>query len=313
MACLRRKESGPPLHLRSYQLIGRWSGSHIVLDRAGVSKQHATIQWVGAAWLLRDLGSRNGTLHNGTRVEPAQPRTLSVGDEIAFGERDEVWLVCDVDPPGLLLVPAPDSGDSTIHVDASAAFRALPSGDDPQVTIVRRADGSWCAELPSGDVLDLLAGGIVTLLERRYEVALPDPALETAEPDTPLVEHDEAKVQYEVEVSANEETAALTVFDDAWDRPRRLKECVPLYLLAHLARQRIEDWGPASSNDGWIDIEAACKALGLTREQLGVHVFRVRVSLKELGLIRVGSVIERKKGWIRTGIEPPRIRVLRAD
>ena len=306
MAFLRRKPSGPPLHLRSYQLVGRWDGSHIVLDRAGVSKQHASIHWVGGSWMLRDLGSRNGTLHNGALVEPTQPRELRVGDEIAFGERDEVWIVGDVDPPGLLLVPAPGSEEPTIHVSMTESFRALPSGDDPQVTIMRRGDGTWCAELASGDVLDLLAGGNVPLLDRRYEVALPDHAQETAEPDAPLVEHDEATVQYVLEVAADEETAAVTVSAAEWDRPRRVKECVPLYLLAHLVRHRHE------SQDGWIDIEAACKALALTREQLGVHVFRVRESLKELGLLQVGSVIERKKGWIRTGVEPSRIRVVRS-
>jgi hypothetical protein len=305
LAFLRRKASGPPLHLRSYQLVGRWDGSHIVLDRAGVSKQHATIHWVGSAWMLRDLGSRNGTLHNGVRVEPTQPRELRVGDEIAFGERDEVWIVGDVDPPGLLLVPAPGSDEPTIHVSMADAFRALPSSDDPQVTIMRRTDGTWCAELASGDVLDLLAGGNVALLDRHYEVALPVHTQETDEPEAPLIEHDEAKVQYELEVADDEEAASLTVFAAEWNRPRHLRECVPLYLLAHLVRHRHE------SNDGWIDIEAACKALALTREQLGVHVFRVRESLKELGLVQVGNVIERKKGWIRTGVEPSRIRVIR--
>lgn len=307
VACLRRKHGNDtPLHLRSYQLVGRWGGSHIVIDRAGVSNQHASIQWIGSQWILRDLGSRNGTLHNGMRVDPAHPRPLRSGDEIAFGERDEEWVVADTDPPGLLLVPTPPDGEGTIHVDAAEEFRALPSRDDPRLTIVRGADGSWWAELDSGEIVELFAGGIVTLLDRRFEVALPNASDPTGEPLRPLVEHDAAHVFFEIEVSADEETAALAVMHDGWDRPRRIKECVPLYLLAHLVRRRQEE--PA---DGWMDIEAACKALALTREQLGVHVFRVRESLREIGLSQAGSIIERRKGWIRAGIDPSRIRVVR--
>lgn len=256
--------------------------------------------------MLRDLGSRNGTLHNGIRVDPAQPRPLRAGDEIAFGERDEEWIVGDTDPPGLLLVPTPPGGAGTIHIDTAEEFRALPSRDDPRVTIVRGVDGSWCAELANGETVELFPGGVVTLLDRRYEVAFPSASEPTAEPTRPLVEHDAAHVFFELAVSADEETAALTVVHDGWDRPRRVKECVPLYLLAHLARWRHDD-----PTDGWMDIEAACKALDLTREQLGLHVFRVRESLREIGLPQAGTIIERRKGWIRAGIDPARIRIVR--
>jgi hypothetical protein len=307
VACLRRKHGDDaPLHLRPYQMIGRWDGSHIVIDRAGVSKQHASIQWIGTQWMLRDHGSRNGTLHNGMRVDPAQPHPLRPGDEIAFGERDEEWIVADTDPPGLLLVPIEGGSAGTIHVATAEEFRALPSRDDPRVTIVRGTDGSWCAELANGEIVELLAGAVVSLLGRRYEVAWPHAFEPTADPIRPLVEHDAAHVSFEVEVSADEETASLTAMHDGWDRPRRVKECVPLYLLAYLVRSRLEH--PA---DGWMEIEAACKALDLTREQLGVHVFRVRESLREIGLPQAGTIIERRKGWIRAGVDPSRIRVRR--
>jgi len=292
--------------------IGRWEGSHIVIPRSGVSQQHASIQWVGSHWILRDLGSRNGTVHNGARLEIAEPRTLAPGDELAFGERDEVWRVVDVDPPGLLLVQPESPHEDAIHIAASEAFFPLPSRDDPRITIVRNADGTWCAEGAGDDVVQLATGAVVSILDRRYEVVLPDRTVETSDPHAPIVDDDAELPRFEIEVASDEETAAVTVFVGGWDQPRRAKESVPLYLFAYLARCRREHAAVGSSTDGWLEIEAVCRALGLTREQLGVQVFRVRETLRELDVQDAASVIERRKGWIRTGLDPARLKLLRS-
>lgn len=312
LGCLHRKQGGDrPLYLRSYVSIGRWEGSHVVIPRSGVSQQHASIQWVGSHWILRDLGSRNGTLHNGARIETSESRTLTRGDEIVFGERDEIWIVGDVDPPGLLLAPAEAPITDAIHVAADEAFFALPSRDDPQVTIVHHPDGTWSLEGASDDVVPLGAGAVVSILDRRYEVVLPNRTQETSDPAAPLVEQGAEQARFEIEVSSDEETAAVTMMVDNWDRPRRAKESVPLYLFAYLARCRCEHAATGSSLEGWLEIETACRALRLTREQLGLHVFRVRECLRELGLVQAAIVIERRKGWIRTAIEPARLQIVR--
>jgi len=53
----------------------------VVLDPAA-SRRHATLEWTYTGYLLRDLGSRNGTWVNG---EPVQQTTLSGGDVVQVG------------------------------------------------------------------------------------------------------------------------------------------------------------------------------------------------------------------------------------
>ena len=73
--------------------IGRSSASAVCLDDALVSRDHATITLEEQNWVLRDLGSRNGTLLNGHKLTQA---TLRWGDRIGIGA--SVLLFAHVDP-----------------------------------------------------------------------------------------------------------------------------------------------------------------------------------------------------------------------
>jgi pSer/pThr/pTyr-binding forkhead associated (FHA) protein len=52
----------------------------------GVSRIHAALIRQDATLTLLDLDSSNGTLINGRRVSPHQPRVVQDGDEITFGQ-----------------------------------------------------------------------------------------------------------------------------------------------------------------------------------------------------------------------------------
>jgi hypothetical protein len=52
---------------------------------SGVSRRHAIISLEGAAYVLEDLGSANGTFVNGHRLGPQAPVAIKHGDEIKFG------------------------------------------------------------------------------------------------------------------------------------------------------------------------------------------------------------------------------------
>jgi hypothetical protein len=63
--------------------LGRSRQCDIVLSDPNVSRQHAEIRPRGGRWALIDLGSTNGSLLNGRRVEGSEP--IRSGDEIELG------------------------------------------------------------------------------------------------------------------------------------------------------------------------------------------------------------------------------------
>jgi DNA-binding winged helix-turn-helix (wHTH) protein len=64
-------------------LIGRDQDATIQIDARGVSRHHARILVSGEAATIEDLGSKNGTYVNGSRI--TAPARLSEGDEIGLG------------------------------------------------------------------------------------------------------------------------------------------------------------------------------------------------------------------------------------
>ena len=64
--------------------IGRTNECDCVLTEPTVSRRHAELRREGERWLLRDLGSRNGTRVNGMRVLEATE--VHPGDRVALGE-----------------------------------------------------------------------------------------------------------------------------------------------------------------------------------------------------------------------------------
>ncbi|HEY6078750.1 MAG TPA: FHA domain-containing protein, partial [Polyangiaceae bacterium] len=72
MAELRRTDGTRSCLLMNEHLIGRGPQCALRLSAAYVSTQHALIRWDGHAWELLDRGSRNGTLLNGSLLEPGR-------------------------------------------------------------------------------------------------------------------------------------------------------------------------------------------------------------------------------------------------
>jgi FHA domain/Domain of unknown function (DUF1707) len=66
----------------AHLVIGRSSACQLVLADDTVSRRHAELYVEGGRWLLRDLGSSNGTWVNGRRVVEAEVRA---GDEVYLG------------------------------------------------------------------------------------------------------------------------------------------------------------------------------------------------------------------------------------
>jgi pSer/pThr/pTyr-binding forkhead associated (FHA) protein len=66
-------------------VLGRASSADVRIPSPTVSEAHASVQMRGSDWLLTDLGSRNGTKHNGQRVMPERTKKLQDGDLLELG------------------------------------------------------------------------------------------------------------------------------------------------------------------------------------------------------------------------------------
>src|SRR5262245_60738507 len=62
--------------------VGKSEFNDLVLQRESVSREHCTIIQKDDAWVLRDLGSRNGTLIDGKPISGDVPLTDGVRFEV---------------------------------------------------------------------------------------------------------------------------------------------------------------------------------------------------------------------------------------
>ena len=60
--------AGRQWEFRGLFRVGRNPNQDVFLDDASVSKQHAEVQPNPQGWVIRDLGSTNGTYVNGVRL-----------------------------------------------------------------------------------------------------------------------------------------------------------------------------------------------------------------------------------------------------
>jgi len=87
--------------------IGRLPENDIVIDNLSVSRKHAVIHSVRAGYVVRDLGSKNGTLLNGEKVESGE---LNGGDSITIGKY-EISFQVDTGEEG-----TPETLDQTVII-----------------------------------------------------------------------------------------------------------------------------------------------------------------------------------------------------
>lgn len=72
--------------------LGRATDCTVPIKDRYLSRKHAEIAWSAGNWIVRDCGSVNGTVLNGTKL--AEPHVLRSGDRIGLGDTEVVF-----DPP----------------------------------------------------------------------------------------------------------------------------------------------------------------------------------------------------------------------
>lgn len=118
--------------LGSFNSLGRHPNNTIQLLDKVVSKEHCVIERRGKEYIVRDLGSLNGTYVNGERV--ASERLLRPGDEIALGSSrarfDAAPVTLDEEPRPSALPTGARSSYALVHA-APAPFGSFAGPEAP--------------------------------------------------------------------------------------------------------------------------------------------------------------------------------------
>ncbi len=159
--------------------LGRSSACELAYpDDSGLSRQHMCFQRAGERWEVQDLGSKNGTLFNGKRLE--QPVTFSWGDQVVAGHLTIEFAGHDRTAPipreNVVFVEAPESANkSTTTVAASLESLIGQSGVDelhqsmiqvnPQMQALIRAGRELVGYRPLNElfevIMDLAMGAVL--------------------------------------------------------------------------------------------------------------------------------------------------------
>jgi len=154
---LQSADSSAPITINRYNfLVGRHSTCNLVLNDASVSKMHCVLLHRGNQVLITDLGSRSGTIVEGTRLNLAETAPLQHGDQIQLGDARLTLSILDVasrqpaycQPEYLVDLPFPfvriDGRKSNLGDASTAAV-----GADPYDTVEPESQGSVisCAEV----------------------------------------------------------------------------------------------------------------------------------------------------------------------
>ena len=109
-------------------VIGADASATIRIARPGISRRHAVVKYDGSHWVLQDASSRNGTFHNGARIQSLDikgPTTVRLGHPT---EGTEVHLTptASAGPK-----PAASSSPSAVTKPAAAQPQAAAAAPAP--------------------------------------------------------------------------------------------------------------------------------------------------------------------------------------
>jgi serine phosphatase RsbU (regulator of sigma subunit) len=107
--------------------IGRASDCSIPIKDRYLSRKHAEIIAAGSAWILKDLGSANGTYLNGSRVE--RDEQLKTGDRIRLGDTEIVFETSDRSTDRFIAVADNTNASPTIAIPVHDISDAPESQD----------------------------------------------------------------------------------------------------------------------------------------------------------------------------------------
>lgn len=202
---------------RIYATIGRAPDNNVVIEDPTVSNHHARLSWSGAALIVEDLSSANGTFVDGQRVKVAKTRP---GADVRIGQVPLPWSHDGLRPllkagvgARTLVMPATQGGPSYVcgacgHVGPLPPGPVPPALSCPACKATLRTGtqpkGSGVSLLSLGSVVVLLGVAVFALYQvvassrsgppRVPTLAAEEPAPSVTEPAAPVGAETAAKI-----------------------------------------------------------------------------------------------------------------------
>jgi len=116
------------LDTEQFVVVGRQGRCELTLRHEDVSRRHAEIGFEEGRFVVRDLGSTNGTFLNGKEISGTNP--LSPGDRVEIGS--QIITFCEIDSDSVAAANTPD-GDQTIIATRPVTGAKAFAGDLAQI------------------------------------------------------------------------------------------------------------------------------------------------------------------------------------
>lgn len=304
MGLLKRWDAAVALSTRN--VVGRADECTLRLDDPSVSGSHATLTWKSDHWIVRDLGSRNGTFVGTTRVAPGEPKRLSMGDSVRFG-LSAAWTLVAAGPPGPVA--------SSVRGVRECAFGMLilPHDESPQLVVYGSDDGGWVCERVGGEPGETDLGSEYQIDGVSWTIHCPSTQLR----DVATTVERSAQAQVEtigLTLRHSQDEEHVDVFLRMDGSEKKLRSRVHSLLLLQLARQRLEDVGAGlrESEVGWVHREDLCRQIRVTPSVLNLQMLRARQQLAVAGVEGVSGLFSRRRLSGQLRIEVADVRVERA-
>lgn len=294
MAVLRSLEDQSARPVTARLLVGRSPACGLQLEDPHASGEHSTLTWTGWHWEIKDLGSRNGTFVDGTRLQAGVAVKLDAGSRLAFGNPEQIYVLDNDEAPKAMAI---HTEDGQVR-EADGELLVLPNDKTPEISVYCDSAGQWVQEDDDGQVLPLKDQQVITTRRGSWQFQLP-----FVNEGTPLMQ-----VRLTLEtlsirfaVSRDEERVKITLLNRGMEI--RLEPREHGYVLLTLARARLEDEALPAEQRGWRDRDRLERMLAIDSNALNVGIHRARQQLSQAGVSNAAGIVEVRRKQRRLGTD----------
>jgi hypothetical protein len=286
MGIMKRMDTGLTLPLGHHTRIGRSSDADIRIVDKRISSEHAAISFDKGLWDVKDLGSRNGTVLDGRRLEAGKRVPLKVGAALRFGSFDAHWVLESDGPPDVVAIET----DGEKRMEGEHGLLKWPSG-----AVLLTENGTDYYLESEGARSRVIDRQIVKIEGASWRISIPpspDEEGRTITADGILLSTD---VTLQFQVSPDEESVRVSIAADGVKKELRARSFD--YMLLALARARIADGKTAdlaADEQGWVYADELASDLGMDVSHINVDIYRARRRFADAGVQGADEMVERR-------------------